>query len=111
MCRMGCVLLCFVLLNPLSVCSKKSPERLVIFRLKENILPSSRLVDSVNCVEVCECMGLFVFMDFSVFMSTGSKRSKSLQLSMHFIGPQHILLVSGSEIQLYSKISTIYECL
>lgn len=69
MCRMGCVLLCFVLLNPLSVCSKKSPERLVIFRLKDNILSSSRLVDSVNCVEVCVCMGLCVFMDFSVFMS------------------------------------------
>lgn len=61
MCCMGCVLLCFVLVNPLSVCSKKSLERLVIFRLKENILPSSRLVDSVECVKVCVRVGLFVF--------------------------------------------------
>lgn len=60
MCCTGCVLLCFVLVNPLSVCSKKSLERFVIFRLKENILPSSRLVDSVKCVKVCVCVCGFV---------------------------------------------------
>lgn len=68
LCCMGCVLLCFVLVNPLSVCSKKSLERLVIFRLKENILPSSRLVDSVECVKVCAC-GFVCVRHLSVFMS------------------------------------------